>query len=70
MAALLLGPGICVLTMGARGSSGKKACSPPLSEETAAAAAEAYCLRSAAGAIVDTVGRTIDDRARPAVRRR
>ena len=43
MAFTLLGPGIDVDTIGPVGSSGKKACSPL--SGTAAAAAEAYCLR-------------------------
>jgi len=57
MALMLLGPGIDVDTIGPVGSSGKKACSPL--SGTAAAAAEAYCLRSAVGAsLVD--GRAIE----------
>ena len=48
MAFLLSGPGIAVLTIGCRGSSGKKECSPL--SATAAAAAEAYRLCGAIGA--------------------
>ena len=49
MAFLLSGPGIAVLTIGCRGSSGKKECSPL--SATAAAAAEAYRLCGAIGAL-------------------
>ena len=49
MAFLLSGPGISVLTIGCRGSSGKKECSPL--SATAAAAAEAYRLCGAIGAL-------------------
>jgi hypothetical protein len=68
IADLLCGPGICVRTMGAVGSSGKKDCSP-LNSGTAAAAAEAYCLRSATGAILGAFKHLKAGRTRPAVRR-
>jgi hypothetical protein len=70
IATLLSGPGICVLTMGAVGSSGKKDCSPPMSGTAAAAAAEAYCLRSATGAMRGAFKHLKAGRTRPAVRRR
>jgi hypothetical protein len=69
IADLLCGPGICVRTMGAVGSSGKKDCSPLNSGTAAAAAAEAYCLRSATGAILGAFKHLKAGRTRPAVRR-
>lgn len=67
IAFLLFGPGISVLTMGPLGSSGKNDCSPLCC--TAAAAADAYVLGKALGAVLD-VSRTlfIAMRARPALR--
>jgi hypothetical protein len=44
VALALSGPGICVFTIGALGSSGKKACSPLSAATALAAAAEAYGL--------------------------
>ena len=68
MAFLLSGPGIAVLTIGCRGSSGKKECSPL--SATAAAAAEAYRLCGAIGALEATRAfvRKAGARKRPAVR--
>jgi hypothetical protein len=68
---LLSGPGICVCMIGAVGSSGKNDCSLLVSGITAAAA-EAYCLRSAIGAILgafDAYKHLNAGRVRPAVRR-
>ena len=68
MAFLLSGPGIAVLTIGCRGSSGKKECSPL--SATAAAAAEAYRLCSAIGAFGATraFATRTEARRRPALR--
>ena len=68
MAFLLSGPGIAVLTIGFRGSSGKKECSPL--SATAAAAAEAYRLCGAIGAFGATRAFTprTGARRRPALR--
>jgi hypothetical protein len=68
---LLSGPGICVWMIGAVGSSGKNDCSLLVSG-TVAAAAEAYCLRSAIGAILgafESYKHLKAGRVRPAVRR-
>lgn len=69
MASVLFGPGICVFTIGALGSSGKKDCSPL---SATAAAAVAYCLVSAIGAfeVVWVIRRGRSARERRAVRRR
>jgi hypothetical protein len=56
--------------MGAVGSSGKNGCAPLVSGTAAAAAAEAYCLRSAMGAILEVLCALMHaGRARRAVRR-
>jgi hypothetical protein len=68
---LLSGPGICVWMIGAVGSSGKKDCSLLVSGIAAAAAAEAYCLRSAIGATLgafEAYKHLKAGRLRPAVR--
>lgn len=72
MALVLSGPGMAVWMMGALGSSGKKACSPP-SATAVAAAAEAYRRRKAIGATLEAARAVVGGRAaraRPAVRRR
>lgn len=70
MAFLLSGPGISVFTIGCRGSSGKKGCSPL--SATAAAAAEACRLCEAIGAFAATrtFVRKMGARMRPALRMR
>lgn len=70
IAFLLSGPGICVFTVGWRGSSGKKECSPL--SATAAAAAEACLFCDAIGALEATRAfvRKAGARRRPAVRAR
>jgi hypothetical protein len=56
--------------IGAVGSSGKNGCALLVSGTTAAAAAEAYCLRSAVDAILETLCVLMyDGRAQRAVRR-
>jgi hypothetical protein len=56
--------------MGPVGSSGKNGCSPLVSGIAAAAAAEAYCLRSATGEILQVFGAVRHaGRTRPAVRK-